>query len=162
MENKNAGFTLIELLVVVLIIGILSAVALPKYKRAVDKAKFVSMLPLLADIKQAQELFYLENGKYAKTWDELGFGLPSYFTISGNHAYNFKKGQRLTLYTANGKGEMVGGGLYSPSILFLWQYDHYGSAYDGLLFCASYDDKAEVLCRNLSSGKKKGDYYWVQ
>ncbi len=59
------GFTLIELLVVVLIIGILSAIALPQYQKAVDKARVATILPLMRRWADALALYKLEHGTYA-------------------------------------------------------------------------------------------------
>lgn len=53
---KKHRFTLIELLVVVLIIGILSAVALPQYQAAVEKSRVARLLPLFKSIPGAGSL----------------------------------------------------------------------------------------------------------
>ena len=61
MKNKK-GFTLIELLVVVLIIGILAAIALPKYEKAVEKSRIAEAKIALNTMKRNYELCVLEFG----------------------------------------------------------------------------------------------------
>ena len=69
--NTRRGFTLMELLIVVLIIGILSAVALPQYQRAVLKSRFAALKPTADAIKTAQEAYYMEHGEYADNMQDL-------------------------------------------------------------------------------------------
>ena len=82
MKNKQA-FTLIELLVVVLIIGILAAVALPQYQKAVWKSRNVQLKTLVAALGQVQQRYFLANGEYAKNFDELDIDVPVDKTSTG-------------------------------------------------------------------------------
>ena len=64
-RRKTKGFTLIEMLVVVLIIGILAGIALPQYREAVEKSIMQEAIINLKAIANANERFYMINGRYA-------------------------------------------------------------------------------------------------
>ncbi len=73
---NNFGFTLIELLVVVLIIGILAAVAMPQYQKAVEKARASEALPILKSVYQAAQTYQMANGEWPTKFDELAVEIP--------------------------------------------------------------------------------------
>jgi len=76
---NRKGFTLIELLIVVVIIGILAAIAIPKFANTKDKAYIASMKSDLRNLVTAEEAFFADSLRYA-TVAELG---TNYATTSG-------------------------------------------------------------------------------
>ncbi len=70
-KHNVGGFTLIELLVVVLIIGILSAVALPQYQKTVLKSRTAEAWSNLSALKKAREVYCLENPSATVNWINL-------------------------------------------------------------------------------------------
>ncbi len=65
LRNTRKGFTLIELLIVVVIIGILAAIAIPKFANTKDKAKVSSMKTDLRNLVSAQEAHFSDYNTYA-------------------------------------------------------------------------------------------------
>lgn len=74
MNRKNKGFTLVEILVVVIIIGVLAAIAIPKYQKAVDKADFMCVMSVLKTLTDAQQMAALSHGSYPSPPNYFKFG----------------------------------------------------------------------------------------
>ena len=77
---NRQGFTLIELLIVVVIIGILAAVAIPKFSNTKDKANISNMKSDLKNLLTTQESFYSDSNKYGSKTSLTG--APYNFVLS--------------------------------------------------------------------------------
>jgi prepilin-type N-terminal cleavage/methylation domain-containing protein len=71
--RDQKGFTLIELLIVVVIIGILAAIAIPKFSATREKAYFAAMKSDLKNLASQQEIYYSDEYTYSNSTTNLGF-----------------------------------------------------------------------------------------
>ena len=71
MKNNKKGFTLIELLVVVLILGILAAMAMPQYFKAVERSRMAEADTMIGTAVNAQQRYKMKTGTYATHWTSL-------------------------------------------------------------------------------------------
>ncbi len=71
--RDQKGFTLIELLIVVVIIGILAAIAIPKFSATREKAYFAAMKSDLKNLASQQEIYYADGYSYTSNETNLGF-----------------------------------------------------------------------------------------
>ncbi len=154
-SEKNAAFTLIELLVVVLIVGILAAVALPRYQMAVAKARVTEVLPLLNAIRTAQEVHYMANGAYSDKWDDLGVGISGVTSVedcnSGGLAtqcFYFNTSYYCNVNSGGGAAYCRDRTGALPQIGVTFANGSFRKTF-GLRVCISLDDWEERVCKAL-------------
>ncbi len=93
MLSNKKGFTLIELLIVVVIIGILAAIAIPKFANTKEKAYVASMKADLRNLVTAQEAYFSDNNSnYAASTTNLGTN------------YKASSGVTVTINSSSGTG----------------------------------------------------------
>ena len=145
------AFTLIELLVVVLIIGILAAVALPQYRKAVEKARMTEAVIAVEKIAQANQLYKLANGTFTRNINDLGIDFSgatdgAYGSLPGKHTPYF------IMAASNESGQQ--------GYIAIVQRKPYGSKYyltvnlAGKKSCSAYDaasDYEKQLCQEFKN-----------
>jgi len=78
MKTSRMGFTLIELMIVVVVIGILAAIAIPKFGRVARSAKEAEAGPVLKQLYTLQERYYQKTGEFATDVSYLEGGAGNY------------------------------------------------------------------------------------
>jgi prepilin-type N-terminal cleavage/methylation domain-containing protein len=86
-DNRKRGFTLIELLIVVVILGILAAIAIPKFSAFREKSYIATVIMDLKNLASQQEVYHGDNMSYAPDVTSIpGFVVTEGVVISVNEA----------------------------------------------------------------------------
>ena len=137
-QRSCEGFTLIELLVVVIIIGILSAIALPNFLGQTGKARETEAKNNLSSIGVSQQTYFFEHGTFADNLAKLDLSFQSNY-------YNFST---PTLVSANAVKHQAISNSPDPRATNTRNYG-LGVYYDN-----SSSKFSVILCQSLTPGEQ--------
>ncbi len=146
IDKKVKGFTLVELLVVVLIIGILAAIALPQYEKAVEKSRASEVYNILKDIYTAETIFFMTNGRYTANLSELDFKFP--YSITKHNQYY--QGGDFYWRISNDDKSMYAGRNYKDGFYFIQIHFPEGD----FICAAKQNTQAKDICLGLGFTEK--------
>ena len=140
------GYSLIEVLVVVLIVGILTAVALPQYQAAVLKSRTAELLELVNGIKQAQEIYYTTYNRYSFTLENLDYAVDAQKQNETGSPiwYNLGSNRRIGLYSSG----IVTAGV-TGQISFTRYYGNTTYDRENIMLCDAVTKVADKVCKSL-------------
>jgi len=159
VTNGAGGFTLIELLVVVLIIGILAAVALPQYQKAVDKTRYTQARNLVENIWQAEQRYKLATDSYTMRFEDLDIEMPTPTQIQNDadaDYYHYKWGSCWLHNTG-----YIACRVKLQSSVFAWCFARPGSKNRECWADPGTNERANTLCRTVTqktTGSDSGSY----
>lgn len=81
MKNSKAGFTLIELMIVIVIVGILAALAIPRFMRAATKSKQSEAREILKQVYTMQRAYFIEHDTYCLNGVTASAAAPTAYSI---------------------------------------------------------------------------------
>ncbi len=140
------AFTLIELLVVVLIIGILSAVALPQYRVAVAKSKFANMYSVARAYIRAAEIYQVETGNWPESFDVLAIDMPGGSAVSTPTANTCATNSSMYCCIEKELSGFSENAIVCGDLNYQFGYEYFGRTN----YCvAKQDTYAEQLCKSI-------------
>ena len=163
-NQAKQGFTLIELLVVVLIIGILAAVAIPQYQKAVLKSRLVQMVVWMDNLKKGAELYYLANNAYPTDLRDMDVDLNA---KEYKNSVSISTGVPAAFFddTTECMVHQDSAACRSKDFYLLRYHNHSSSEPKGIM-CLGWNPMAEAVCKSSSDGAaamedSNGRYYLI-
>ena len=154
MKTNKTGFTLIELLAAVLIIGLLTSIALPQYRKSVQRAEATEALINLRTIFDSAKRYRSANSEAPMKLNGLDV---SFFDADTPESASFNIGNYHYTFTEEGLSacRLSGTGSYSNTycLTMYYRFTLGPNTYKDVLLCTSESQKYDWVCESFKTAE---------